>query len=91
MKIKKIDIYERSKTIGTYVVEKNATVRQAAKIFGVSKSTIHKDLTDRLPEEDQRLYKQVRKVLDTNKQQRAARGGEATKKKYLQKKKITTK
>ena len=91
MKIKRIDVYERSKTIGSYVVNKDATVREAAKIFNVSKSTVHKDITERLQKEDRELYESVRKVLDKNKEERAIRGGEATKQKYLQRKKVTVK
>lgn len=89
MGIKRIDVYERSKEIGAYVVEKKATVRQAAEIFDVSKSTVHKDITERLCEANRELSIEVRKVLDTNKNERAARGGEATKQKYLQRKRVT--
>ena len=88
MRIKRVDVYERSKEIGSYVVEKNATLRQAARVFGVSKSTVHKDLTQRL-QEDSLLYSEVRKVLDTNKDERSARGGEATRQKYLQRKRLS--
>lgn len=68
--------------IGTYIVEKSATVRQAAKTFGVSKSTVHKDVAERLPQIDMRLAKEARAVLDFNKSERHIRGGMATKEKY---------
>lgn len=72
----------RAKEIGNYIVKNNATVRQAAKAFGVSKSTVHQDITDRLKDIDVKLYQQVREVLDTNKAERHVRGGAATKAKY---------
>lgn len=68
--------------IANYIIEQEATVRQAAKQFGVSKSTVHKDLTDRLYEIDSVLFKQARAVLDINKSERHIRGGQATKEKY---------
>lgn len=64
-------------------MEHNATVRQAAKNYGISKSTVHKDVSERLPEINQSLAAQVRKVLDVNKSERHIRGGMATKEKYL--------
>lgn len=76
-------IEERAVEIANYIVERNATVRQAAKKFGVSKSTVHKDVSERLPFINQGLAAQVRKVLDINKAQRHIRGGLATKEKYL--------
>lgn len=85
MKIKRIDIYERSKKIGNYVVENNSTVRKAAKVFGVSKSTVYKDVTERLEKSNSELAKEVRKVLDINKSERHIRGGEVTRQKYLKK------
>jgi putative DeoR family transcriptional regulator (stage III sporulation protein D) len=65
-----------------YITETGATVRAAARHFGISKSTVHKDLQQRLPQCNKLLYKQVRQVLDTNKAQRHIRGGMATRKKY---------
>lgn len=76
-------IEERAVEIGTYIVETNATVRQAAKKFGVSKSTVHKDCTERLHQIDLGLAEQARKVLDVNKSERHIRGGLATREKYL--------
>lgn len=69
--------------IANYIIENNATVRQTAKAFGVSKSTVHKDVTDRLMQIDPTLAKQARRVLDVNKSERHIRGGMATKEKYL--------
>lgn len=80
-------IEERALEIGEYIIESSATVRQAAKRFGVSKSTVHKDLTDRLIEINPTLAREVRKVLDVNKSERHIRGGLATKEKYLHDKK----
>lgn len=71
--------------IANYIIDSNATVRQTAKAFGVSKSTVHKDVTDRLMQINPTLAKQARKVLDVNKSERHIRGGMATKEKYLQK------
>ena len=76
-------IEKRAVEIGTYIVEKNATVRQAAKNFGVSKSTVHKDVAERLPQIDVELAKEARSVLDVNKSERHIRGGMATREKYL--------
>jgi putative DeoR family transcriptional regulator (stage III sporulation protein D) len=76
------NIQERAQTIGKYVAEKGVTVREAAKIFGVSKSTVHKDLTERLPKEHPGLYEKVAEVLTLNKGERHIRGGEATRRKY---------
>ncbi len=75
-------IRERVKEVGHYIYETNATVRQAAKIYGVSKSTIHKDVTDRLLKIDPELACKVKKVLEYNKAERHIRGGQATKRKY---------
>ena len=69
-----------------YMIETGATVRQAANRFGVSKSTIHKDLVERLPELDKSRYEQVKAVLENNKAERHLRGGEATRQKYQGKK-----
>ncbi|MDE6712234.1 MAG: sporulation transcriptional regulator SpoIIID, partial [Lachnospiraceae bacterium] len=66
-----------------YIIEHNVTVREAAKKFGISKSTIHKDVAERLIQINPALAKEVRKVLDINKSERHIRGGMATKEKYL--------
>ena len=77
-------IEDRAVEVATYIIENNATVRQAAKQFGISKSTVHKDVTDRLMLIDPALATQARAVLDVNKSERHIRGGMATKEKYLQ-------
>lgn len=76
-------IEERAMDIANYIIENNATVRQTAKQFGISKSTVHKDVTDRLTQINPALAKEARKVLDINKSERHIRGGLATKEKYL--------
>lgn len=76
-------IEERVIQIGTYIMESNATVRQTAKQFGVSKSTVHKDVSERLEHINPSLAAEVRKVLDVNKAERHIRGGLATREKYL--------
>lgn len=76
-------IEERAINIANYIVECNATVRQTAKEFGVSKSTVHKDCVERLVVINPVLAAQVRKVLNANKAERHIRGGLATKEKYL--------
>ena len=76
-------IEERAVEIAYYIIEHEATVRQTAKQFGVSKSTIHKDVTDRLLAINPALAKEARKVLDRNKSERHIRGGLATIEKYL--------
>jgi len=81
-------IEERAMEIGTYIIESNATVRQTAKKFGVSKSTVHKDVSERLSYINPALAKEVRKVLDVNKAERHIRGGMATKEKYLHKREL---
>lgn len=75
-------IEQRACTLAVYVIETGATVRAAAKHFGISKSTVHKDLQQRLPKCNPLLYAQVRKVLDLNKMERHIRGGLATQKMY---------
>ncbi len=75
-------IEERACVLAVYMIETGATVRSAAQHFGISKSTVHKDLQQRLPRYNPVLYEQVRKVLDVNKSQRHIRGGLATRKKY---------
>ncbi|MBE5939384.1 MAG: sporulation transcriptional regulator SpoIIID [Lachnospiraceae bacterium] len=76
-------IEERAVEIAHYIINNNATVRQAAKAFGVSKSTVHTDICSRLLFVNSSLAKDVRKVLDVNKEERHIRGGLATKEKYL--------
>lgn len=75
-------IDDRATRLGEYIVENKATVRRAAKKFGVSKSTVHKDVSQRLKYIDNGLYHDVKDVLAVNKAQRHIRGGMATKKKY---------
>ncbi len=77
------DIVDRIIEEANYIAETNATVRATAKIFHFSKSTVHKDVTERLLLIDKRLYKRVKKALDKNLSERHIRGGEATKRKYL--------
>ena len=76
-------IEERAIQIANYIIENNATVRQTAKEFGISKSTVHKDVTDRLIQLNPSLAAEARKVLDVNKSERHIRGGLATREKYL--------
>lgn len=68
--------------IANYIIENNTTVRQAARHFGISKSTVHKDVTERLEQVNPALANETRKVLDVNKSERHIRGGMATKEKY---------
>jgi len=75
-------IRRRVMEISNYIIESSSTVRYTAKVFGVSKSTVHKDVTERLPLIDKNLAMRVRKVLNLNKAERHIRGGEATRKKY---------
>ncbi len=79
-------VEERAAMLGEYIVKNKATVRAAAKVFGISKSTVHTDVSERLKRFDPTLYGEVRLVLDINKAQRHIRGGLATKEKYLLKK-----
>ena len=76
------NIEERACDLAAYIIENRATVRAAAQKFGISKSTVHKDLSERLPLYNRPLYLQVKAVLDENKAQRHIRGGIATRKKY---------
>ncbi len=76
------NIEERACDLAVYIIENRATVRAAAKKFGISKSTVHKDLQDRLPQINPGLYQQVKEILEINKAQRHIRGGIATRKKY---------
>ena len=73
---------ERAERLALYIVENRATVRAAARRFGISKSTVHKDLSERLPVFHRSLYLQVKQVLDENKAERHIRGGIATRRKY---------
>ena len=75
-------IEERACQLAVYIISTGATVRAAAKQFGISKSTVHKDVTEKLQHENKALFERVRAVLDKNKAERHMRGGEATKKKY---------
>lgn len=75
-------IRKRVVDISQYIVDTKATVRQAAAVFGVSKSTVHKDVTERLPRVSKDLARRVKRILDRNKAERHIRGGEATKRKY---------
>ncbi len=84
--MKGISIEERAVNIAHYIVETKDTVRGAAKQFGVSKSTVHKDVSDRLNKINPILAVQVREILDENKAERHIRGGMATKLKYMNKK-----
>jgi len=78
-------IEERTVEIAQYIIDKKATVRSAAKKFGISKSTVHKDVTERLNKINPALSSEIKKVLDENKAERHIRGGEATKEKYRNK------
>ena len=73
---------ERSVMLGEYIIEHKATVRSTAKQFGISKSTVHKDVSQRLEKIRPQLYVQVKEILEINKQERHIRGGQATKHKY---------
>ena len=75
-------IEQRACELAVYMIETGATVRAAARHFGISKSTVHKDLSQRLPKINRLLFQQVRQVLEVNKSERHIRGGMATKKKY---------
>lgn len=76
----------RCEVLARYLIESGGTVRSTAAKFGISKSTVHKDVTDRLKYVNRPLYNSVRMILDSNKAERHIRGGEATKMKYLHKK-----
>ncbi len=78
----KPDPSHRAVVLGEYIIENRTTVRAAAKQFGISKSTVHKDVSERLKKEDPALYRQVKDILEINKQERHIRGGLATKRKY---------
>lgn len=76
------NIEKRACALAVYMIETGVTVRAAARHFGISKSTVHKDLSCRLKQINPQLYSQVRKVLDLNKQERHIRGGMATRRRY---------
>ncbi len=78
----RLSLEDRACDLAVYIIENRTTVRAAAKKFGVSKSTVHKDLTERLPHVSPGLYRQVRELLDQNKAERHIRGGLATRRKY---------
>ena len=82
-------IRKRVLEISAYIVDTNATVRQAASVFGVSKSTVHKDVTERLPRVNPDLALRVKVVLERNKAERHIRGGEATRQKYRGERKVS--
>lgn len=73
---------QRAVILGEYIAETGATVRAAAKVFGVSKSTVHKDVTEKLRRYDSQLFERVRAVFEKNKDERHIRGGMATRRKY---------
>ena len=73
---------ERAERLAQYIIENRTTVRAAAQKFGISKSIVHKDISERLPQFNRVLYQQVKEVLEVNKAQRHIRGGIATRKKY---------
>lgn len=83
-----LDIEERAKILATYIIENKSTVRQAAKKFNVSKSTVHKDISERLEKVNPSLAIEAKKVLEINKSERHIRGGMATKMKYKENKAI---
>ena len=76
----------RCRVLGEYLVERQSTVRGVAAVFGISKSTVHKDVAEVLQHEDPVLYEEVRKLLDKNREERHLRGGAATKQKYAKRK-----
>ena len=76
------DLEARARELAVYLIERRTTIRDAAKHFSVSKSTVHKDLSERLREIDRSLYVQVKEILEQNKAERHLRGGDATKRKY---------
>ena len=76
------NLEDRSVCLGQYIIENKATVRSCAKKFGISKSTVHKDVAERLKKTNPQLYSQVKQVLEINKKERHIRGGLATKRKY---------
>ncbi len=83
MPLLKNHIEERAVAVANFIVSSNSTVRETARRFGISKSTVHKDITDRVEKIDPELAQSVRKVLEVNKAERHIRGGLATREKYL--------
>ncbi len=83
------EIKERCISAAKYITSKQATVRQTAIALGISKSTVHKDMTERLGDYDFTLYEEVKEILEKNKEERHLRGGEATRRKYLKKKEMS--
>lgn len=83
MPLLKNHIEERAVAVANFIVSSNSTVRETARRFGISKSTVHKDITDRVEKIDPELARSVRKVLEINKAERHIRGGLATREKYL--------
>jgi putative DeoR family transcriptional regulator (stage III sporulation protein D) len=86
-----LEIEERAKILATYIIENKSTVRQAAKKFNVSKSTVHKDISERLEKVNPSLAIEAKKILEINKMERHIRGGLATKLKYEKERKINCK
>ena len=76
------EVQDRAVLLGEYILDTGATVRATAKVFKISKSTVHKDVTERLLQDNPQLYRQVKAVLEKNKQERHIRGGMATRRKY---------
>ena len=76
------NLEQRAEELAVYIIENRTTIRSAAKHFGISKSTVHKDLSERLERCNRALYVQVKQILDTNKAERHIRGGIATRRKY---------
>jgi putative DeoR family transcriptional regulator (stage III sporulation protein D) len=76
-------IEERVLEVANYIIDSKATIRKTAKVFGVSKSTIHKDMTERLPKINAAIAQEAKNILDLNKAERHIRGGKATKLKYM--------
>ncbi len=79
----RLDYCDRSEELGKYIIDMGCTVREAAAWFGISKSTVHKDVTEKLSRTNPAMYREVKSVLDKNKAERHLRGGEATRIKYL--------
>ena len=80
----------RCEILGKYIIDNKSTVREAAKVFGISKSTVHKDITEKLQTVNNELYKEVFKILQINKLERHLRGGEATRKKFENKRNVNS-
>ena len=87
----KVQPNDRAIILGQYILENKSTVRAAAKQFGISKSTVHKDVSERLPKIRPQLYIPVKEILEQNKQERHIRGGLATNKKYEELAKVNKK